>query len=79
MIFDRVVAEEREVAGTAARRDAGRHGDHAALRGVLSNGVEVGRGGRFERRGGIRPTGGKIAEAIEHQQHEFGVGFECQF
>jgi hypothetical protein len=33
--FQRIVAEQTEMAGTAAGRDAGRGGNHAALRGIF--------------------------------------------
>ena len=63
----------------AAGRDAGRDGNHAALRGILRERVEIRRGGGFERREIILFAGGDVAEAVEHDQHELGFGLERQF
>ncbi len=45
--FQRIVAEQAEVARPAAGRDAGRGGNHAALRGVFGELVEVRRARRL--------------------------------
>ncbi len=77
--FQRVVAEQAEMPRPAAGRDAGRGGNHAALRGVFAQRVEVRRGRGFQRRQVKLLRGGDVAEAVEHDQREFGFGFQCQF
>ena len=78
--FQRVVAEQPEMPRPAAGRDAGRGGNHAALRGILAQLVEVRRGGGFQRRQIKLLLRGQVAEAVEHDQHELGAsGFQCQF
>jgi hypothetical protein len=77
--FQRVIAEQAEVAGPAAGRDAGSGGNHAALRGVLGNLVEVRRRGGLEWRQVILFLRGDVAQAVEHDECELGVGFKCQF
>jgi len=76
--FQRVVAEQPEVAGTAAGRDAVRGGDQPALRRVLGQGVEIGRDRRLERGLVIRGGSGDIAEAVHHQQSHFGPVLQSQ-
>jgi hypothetical protein len=69
--LQRVIAEQPEMAGAAAGRDAGRDGDHAALRAAgLHERVEVRRGGGFERRHVAGGGGGDVAEAVEHDEGE---------
>ena len=41
--------------------------------------VEVRRAGGFERREVTLFTGGDVAQAVEHDERELGVGFQCQF
>ena len=72
--FQRVIAKEGEMAGTAAGSDAGGDGQHAALRGVLGEGVEVGRDGGFERRHKALLAGGDVAEAVEDEEDKLGFG-----
>jgi len=78
-VFQRIVAKEAEVAGAAAGGDAGRGGNHAALRRVLGDFVEVRRRGGLERRQVILFLGSDVAQAVEDDQRELGIGFECQF
>ena len=77
--FQGIVAEQTEMTRTAAGRDAGRGGNHAALRGILAQPVEVWRGGGFQRGEKILFPRGNVTEAVEHDQREFGVGFQRQF
>ena len=42
--LERIIAEQTEMAGTAAGRDARRDGNHASLRRILAQSVEVGGG-----------------------------------
>ena len=77
--FQRVIAKQAEVAGPAAGRDAGRSGNHAALRRVLGNLVEIRRRGGLERREIILFLRGDVAQAVEDDEREFAVGFQCQF
>ena len=76
--FQRIVAEQAEMAGAAAGREAGRNGNHAALRGILRKLVEVGRVRGFERReiaGFLRRN---VAESVENNQRVLGFGFKGQ-
>jgi hypothetical protein len=77
--FQRVIAEQTEMARPAAGRDAGRDGNHAALRGIFRDLVEVGRRRGFERREIILLLRRDVAEAVEHDEHELGFGLESQF
>ena len=67
LIFQRVVAEQAEVARAAARGDAGRDGDHAALGADAGEGVEVRGAGGFERGEEILFRGGDVAQAVEDE------------
>ena len=66
--FQRIVAEQAEMSRPAAGRDAGRDGNHAALRGILRDLVEVWRVRRFERREIILFLRRDIAKAVEDDQ-----------
>ena len=63
----------------AAGRDAGRDGNHAALRGILGERVEIRRRRGFERRQKILLRRGDVAEAVEDDERELGFGFEREF
>ena len=65
--------------GSAAGCDAGRSGNHAALRGILAELVEVRRGGGLQRGQVQLLFRGDVAEAVEHHQHQLGLGFQGQF
>ena len=67
------------MAGAAAGGDAGRGGNHAALRGILRELVEVRRRGGFERREVILFLRRDVAETVEDDQRELGFGLQCQF
>ncbi len=73
--FQRVVAEQAEMAGPAAGRDAGRDGNHAALRGILRELVEVRRVRGFERREIILFLRGDVAEAVEDDERRAWLWF----
>ena len=77
--LQRVVAEEGEVARAAARRDTGKHGDHPALGGIFGQAVEVWGNGGFERREIALAADGDIADAVENDQGQFGIGLEGEF
>ena len=77
--FQRIIAEQAEMARPAAGRDAGRGGNHPALRGIPGEFVEVRRRGGLERRHVILLRRGDVAEAVEDDQRELGFGFERQF
>ncbi len=77
--FQRVVAKQPEMPRPAAGRDAGGDGNHAALRRILRDLVEVRRCRGFKRRQVILFTRRDVAEAVKHDEHEFGLGFQCQF
>ena len=69
----RVVAEEREVAGPAAGRDAVADRQREAARAVAGDVVEVRRPGGFELgAAGLRVR--QAAEAVHDEQHDLGVG-----
>ena len=67
------------MAGTAARGDAGRHRQHAALRAVLGERVQVRGDGGFQRRQVTLFARGDVAQAVQHQQDDFGFGLEGEF
>ena len=71
--FERVVAEQAKVAGTAAGRDAGRDRRHATHRGMFGERVEVGRFGDFERRAEAGGFGGDVTNAIINDERKFGL------
>ena len=77
--FQRVIAEQTEMSRPAAGRDAGRNGNHAALRRVFCQRIQVRRDGGLQRREIILFLRGDVAQAVEHDQREFGFGFQCQF
>ena len=80
MKLKRVVAEQRQMAGTAAGRDAGCDRGHPPLRDAVGDErVEIGCPGRFERRLFPLFLGGEVAEAVEHDEGKFRVYFESQF
>ena len=69
----RVVAEERQVRRAAAGRDPLCHRDDSAQRRARRHGVEVGDPRRLQ--GGCRLRGGlDVADAVEHQQDDLGIG-----
>ncbi len=74
--FHWIVPEEAEVAGAAARRDAGGDGNHAALGTGFGEGVKVGGDGGFEGGEKILFLGGDVAEAVEDNEDEFGAGLD---
>src|SRR5439155_18277160 len=67
--LDRIVAEQREMSGPAAWRDAGRHRQDAAERGARRDPVEVRRAGAFERSRAVNGMR-QVAETVEHQQDD---------
>ena len=76
--FQRIIAKQSEMAGAAARSDAGGDRNHASLRAVPGQAVEVGGGGGFERGEIILFLGGDVAQSIEHEQCQFGICFDSQ-
>src|SRR6266496_3027277 len=64
---------------STAGRDAWGDGDHAALRGVFAERVEVRRRGGFERREITLFLGGQVTQTVEHDEGKLGVGFQSQF
>ena len=66
------------MAGAAARSNAGGDRDHASLRAVPGQAVEIGGGGGFERREIILFLGGDVAQSIQDEQCQFGVCFDGQ-
>src|SRR5665213_1697243 len=77
--FARIIAEQPEMPRSAARRDSRADRHHAALCAVFGQGVEVGGFGGFERGEIILFPGGNVAQAIQNNQGQFGVGFDRQF
>src|SRR5690606_27221297 len=74
LVPEGIVPEEAEVAGAAARRDAGRDGNHAALRGIPGERVKV-RGACGLERGEIALVpSGQIAKAVHDEEGELGAG-----
>ncbi len=77
--FNRIIAEQREVARPAAGCDPGCDWNHAALCDTRGDErVDVRGFGGFQRREFILSSGGKVTEAVEHDEGEFRVGFESQ-
>ena len=78
--LQRVVAEQGEVARTAARRNARRDRNHPALRDPAGDeGVEVGRPGGFQGREFALFLRGDVAQTVEHEQDEFRSGLDGEF
>ena len=73
--FERVVAEQSQVTGAAARSDARSHWKHPTLRGVFAQAIESRCCRCFQRRQVGLLAGGDIPQTVEHEQDEFGVRF----
>lgn len=76
-VFQRIVTEEGQVAGTAAGGDAGLHGNAAAADAALGEGVEIGGAGRFKF-GGTAGFHRQAAEAVGNEEDNFGIVFLMQ-
>jgi phosphoglucomutase len=74
-----VVPEQAQVPRAAARGDARGDRNHPSLRRIFRQRIQVRRGRRFERGQITLLPRGDIAHAIEHQQHQLGVGLKRQF
>ena len=74
--LERVVAEERQVAGPAARRDAGRHRLESAEGRCGNDRVQVRRARRLERRLPATHRIRQVAHAVQDEQHDLGRGLE---
>lgn len=70
--FERIVAKQAEVAGAAAGSDAGRDGRQTAHCGVFGERVEIRSFGDFERSAKAGGFGGDIADAVVHDERDFG-------
>ena len=71
--FKRVVTKQAEVAGAAARRDAGRDRCQAAHGSMFGQRIEIGSFRDFERCAEAGGLGGDIADAVINDQCEFGL------
>ena len=69
-VLERVVAEEGEVAGPAAGRDAGQDRDTQAAHAVAGEGIEVGGRRGFQ----FRLDRGRVGFLHRHQGHQLQVG-----
>ncbi len=66
------------MARAAAGRDAGRDGNHAALRGIFRDRVEVRRVRGFQRREIMLFLGRDVAKTVKHDEDVLCFGFKCQ-
>ena len=68
-----IVAEQAQVAGPAARSDAGEHGHGEAARALLRQAVQVGRVGGLQ----LRAAGFRVRQAAQAVRHEHDDGRRC--
>ncbi len=73
-VLKRIVAEQRQMARTAARRDAGTDRFVEAALGLLRQFVKVGRVRGFKRGLTAAARAGQAAHAVHDEHDNFGVG-----
>ena len=76
-VLDRIVAEQAQMSGSAAGRDAGGDRIHAALNAVSGQGVQIGGLGGLQFGRSAR-LDGQSAQAVGHEHHDFRLVGDLQ-